>query len=89
MRLFKLTNPSLYREAHSIGAFWSSQPADKIKWTLFRVPQLTDAEAHPVNEAFKGDGKDGMKLSRRSMVNWVMQELYNDKWVGKAPMISG
>lgn len=87
--LFKLAYGNLYSEMHSIGAFWSSQPTDKVRWTLFRVPRLTDGDLHPVKEAFKGDGKDGMKLSRQSMAAWVLKEMTSDRWIEKAPMLSG
>lgn len=34
------------------------------------------------------DGNDGLTLSRKSNAVWVLQELEERKWVGRAPALS-
>lgn len=55
---------------------------------LRRVPILHNGEVKPVQTGHVGSGTDGMMLSRRSMCIWVLNEIEERKWVGKAPMIS-
>jgi hypothetical protein len=77
-----------YADIVGIGKAVSALPVDEIEWTLFRVPVLTNGDYKPVQTAMIGDGKDGMMLSRKSSAVWVLQELEEKKWVGKAPALS-
>lgn len=53
-----------------------------------RLPVLTNGEVKPVQAGYVGSGKDSMILTRRSMCIWVLNEIEEKKWVGKAPGIS-
>ncbi|GAB7347494.1 hypothetical protein MBLNU459_g4400t1 [Dothideomycetes sp. NU459] len=87
--LIKLIGGSAYQEMVAIGSGMTAQPVDKLAWTVFRVGFLTNGAAGPVEATYTGSGKDGMSISRESMVQWVLQEAVEDKWVGKAPYICG
>lgn len=55
---------------------------------LKRVPGLTNKGYLPVQTGMVGSGKDGLQLSRKSNAVWVLQELQEGKWIGKAPVLS-
>lgn len=66
-----------------------SQDVSQLKWTLFRVGFLTNGPAAPVIATHTGSGKDGLKISRKSIAAWVLKELGEDSpFVGKTPYIS-
>lgn len=52
------------------------------------MPVLTNAAARSVQEGFKGDGKDGLLLSRKGLAAWLVTELKDGEWIGQAPMLS-
>ncbi len=37
---------------------------------------------------YNGDGNDGWSLEGKAMADWVLLEMVQEKWTGKAPMIS-
>ncbi|KAH7388821.1 hypothetical protein BKA66DRAFT_569133 [Pyrenochaeta sp. MPI-SDFR-AT-0127] len=77
---------SAYTDIVAIGNYVASIPLDKISWTVFRVPILSNAEAaNVVNAGYLGEA--GMKLSRASMAKWVLGELEAAKWIGKGPTL--
>jgi hypothetical protein len=85
----KLIGGSAYQEFKGLGEFITSQDATMLKWTLFRVPFLTNSERKEVRATYTGTGEDGLFLSRKSMVGWVLDELRGDsQWVGRAPVLS-
>lgn len=86
--LIKVIGGSAFREVTGIGKLTASQPTGKLKWTLFRVPFLTNGNAGAVKASYTGTGQDGLTLSRKSMAAWVLNEMTEDKWVGKAPLLS-
>ncbi|KAE8380349.1 hypothetical protein BDV26DRAFT_279569 [Aspergillus bertholletiae] len=87
MRLF---STGQYQEMVGIGEYLSSLPVNQdVQWTLFRVGGLTDAEAAPVKATSLGSGDDGTWISRASVATWVLDEITQEKWLGKAPYISG
>lgn len=87
--LIKIIGGSAYEEFHGLGAFVASQDVSQLKWTLFRVPFLGSGAAAPVKATYTGSGEDGMFLSRKSMVAWVLQEIGEDStWIGRTPVIS-
>jgi len=86
--LIKIIGGSAYQEFNGLGAFVASQDVSQIKWTLFRVPFLGNGNAAPVTATYTGSGKDGMTLSRKSIAEWVLQELGDgSEWVGKTPVL--
>jgi hypothetical protein len=87
--LIKTLAGSAYSEFNGLGTFVTSQDVDKIKWTLFRVPFLGNGNAKPVTATFTGTGADGFFLSRKSIANWVLEQMGVDsEWIGKAPVLS-
>lgn len=49
---------------------------------------LTNGEVKPVQAGYVGSGKDGMFLTRKSMCIWILNEIDEKKWLGKAPQLS-
>lgn len=86
--LIKTMARDAYEDLVAIGDYVSSIPTDQLAWTMMRLPNLADGEPKPVKEAFRGDGKDGMSLTRASLPQWVLKEIDERKWVGKPPMLS-
>ncbi|QIW95697.1 hypothetical protein AMS68_001215 [Peltaster fructicola] len=78
----------MYNEIIASSKVTAAQPADQIGWTIYRVPILTNSAARPVHAGYKGDGKDGIFLSRQSLAVWLVQELKDSKWIGQEPLLS-
>ncbi|KIV79769.1 hypothetical protein PV11_07313 [Exophiala sideris] len=63
---------------------------DKLEWTVFRVPHLTDDNppakviAGSLDRPFEG----GTDLSRGSLVRWVLGEVDEKNWVRRAPLLA-
>lgn len=74
-----------YADINAIGDYVASLSLDDINWTMFRVPLLSDAGPAEVHSAYLGS--PGIKLSRSSMVQWVLREVGEAKWIGKAPCL--
>jgi hypothetical protein len=53
-----------------------------------RVPFLTNGAAKPAVATIIGSGQDGLLLSRKSLAVWLLKELEEGKWIGKAPAVS-
>lgn len=87
--MIKIVGGTAYEEIVGLSAYISSQPIDKLKWTLFRVPFLRNGEAiRRVKASYLGSGEDGMVLDRESTATWILEEIREEKWVGKAPFLS-
>lgn len=56
--------------------------------SLPRVPFLTNGAAKPTVATIVGSGEDGLLLSRKSLAVWLLKELSEGKWIGKAPAVS-
>lgn len=85
--LVKVIGGSAYEEFNGLGAFVAAQRAAPVRWTLFRVPFLLNGEAKEVTPTFTGSGRDGMTLTRKSIVAWVLKEIGAEEWVGKCPVL--
>lgn len=86
--LVKIIGGSAYDEFKGMGEFVTSQDPKQLKWTLFRVPFLGNGPAAPVMATYTGSGRDGMFISRKSIVSWVLQEIGPaSEWIGKAPVL--
>ena len=77
-----------YKDFVGIGNYVTSLPLSEIKWTLFRVPFLTDAAPSEVYAGPLGAPHISLKLSRASMANWLLQEIDKAQWIGKTPCLS-
>ncbi|KJY00552.1 NmrA family protein [Zymoseptoria brevis] len=86
--VIRMLGGDAYADIVGIGKVVSALPVDEVEWTLFRVPVLTNGDYKPVQTAMVGDGNDGLTLSRKSNAVWVLQELEEKKWVGRAPALS-
>ncbi|KAF5573966.1 C6 transcription factor [Fusarium pseudocircinatum] len=86
--LIKTMARDAFEDLVAIGNYVSSIPTDQLAWTIMRLPNLSDGQMKPVKEAVRGDGNDGMSLTRSSLAQWVLKEIDEKKWVGKSPMIS-
>ncbi|KAJ5894533.1 hypothetical protein N7495_006224 [Penicillium taxi] len=87
--LVKIIGGSAYDEFKGLGSFVTSQDVSQLKWTLFRVPFLTNSPTAPVTASYTGTGSDGMFLSRASLAAWVLDQIpEGSDWVGKAPVLS-
>lgn len=77
-----------YAEMEGIGEYVSSLSVDEgVKWTLFRVGLLTNAEETNVEATHLGSGQDAMWISRASVAAWVLDEAIHERFVGKLPYI--
>lgn len=80
--------PGAYQEVTGIGEFVSSlRIADGVRWTVFRVGGLTNGAEEPVKSTYVGSGEDGFWISRASVARWVLEEVIENKWVGRTPYI--
>lgn len=87
--LVKIIGGSAYDEFKGLGTYVTSQDVTQLKWTVFRVPFLTNGLDMPVVATYTGSGSDGISLSRKSLATWVLKEMGEDsEWVGKAPVLS-
>ncbi|KAH6665097.1 hypothetical protein B0J14DRAFT_492784 [Halenospora varia] len=66
----------------------------KIPWTVFRVPLLGGTKLGEndgdVNACFVGDskGRDGLNLDRGRLARWILNELYEAKWIRSCPILA-
>lgn len=84
----KLVGGDAYQEFNGLGTVVTSQDVNLIKWTLFRVLFLGDADAKPITATFTGKGGDGMFLNRKGMADWVLGEIQKGEWIGMCPALS-
>lgn len=81
-----LISADAVKEMIAIGEATASVPS-VLKWTVFRVPMLTNGKEAPVKATYTGSGDDYLMLTRAGMAEWVLKEMVENKWVGKAPML--
>ncbi|CAK5272260.1 unnamed protein product [Mycena citricolor] len=64
--------------------------ADDLDWTVFRVPILTDEDADlPLAVGLLGpEFQGGLQVSRRSIANWMLDELEAGVWIKQAPVLA-
>ena len=83
----KVVVPQGNSEMKKIGERTSQQ--GDLEWTVYRVPHLNEGDAGLevvagyVSREFKGS----TELSRGSLARWILKELGERKWVGKAPAV--
>jgi len=83
----KLFVPSAYAEINGMTPLMTALPSE-LNWTVFRVPALGNGDAGPVKAGFVGEKGLGVKLERKSMVEWVLVEMEKGEWIGKCPQLS-
>ncbi|KAF7985195.1 hypothetical protein HWV62_7806 [Athelia sp. TMB] len=60
-----------------------------LDWTIFRVPNLTEASSDlPVYAGLLGPDYTGsLSLSRGSQARWILKEMEDNAWIKQAPAI--
>jgi len=76
-----------YEDVVAIGETIRTQGND-LDWTIVRVPLLSGSDDKNFVAGYVGDGKTGLWLARAGFASFVVQELKNDEWVKKAPLIT-
>ncbi|KAG2160147.1 NAD-P-binding protein [Suillus bovinus] len=76
-----------YEDVVAIGETIRTQGND-LDWTIVRVPLLSGANDKKFVAGYVGDGKTGIWLTRAGFALFVVQELKNNEWVKKAPLIT-
>lgn len=76
-----------YEDVVAIGKTIRTQ-GDSLDWTIVRVPILTGSDDKNFVAGYVGDGKTGVWLTRAGFASFVVQELENNEWVKKAPLIT-
>lgn len=83
----KILVPTVYSDIVGVGNIIRTE-GDVLDWTIVRVPFLTNSSGRDVVAGYVGDGKTGTTLSRLGFATFVLQELAENKWVKKAPLIT-
>jgi hypothetical protein len=58
---------------------------EETKWTVFRVPVLSNGDARAVQAGYVGNV--GVRVERKGVAEWVLQEMEEEMWVGKCPAL--
>jgi len=87
LRLTKMADSDIYKDFSGLGSWMSTIPVEVVPWTLFRIHHLTDGAAKGVTATYLGRGKDKCVVTRKSLVNWVLEEMGRGEWVGKTPVL--
>jgi NAD(P)H-binding len=62
--------------------------ASGLKWTLVRVPFLTNGpRTERINVRMKGE-QGGMRVSRANVAAFFLDQAHDTAWIGKAPYIT-
>ncbi len=60
-----------------------------LEWTVVRVPRLTDADAKgSIRSAAHVGGDTGTTLGRADLARFLLDEVDQGRWTGKAPVVS-
>jgi len=62
--------------------------SSNVDWVAVRVPRLTDDAATGSVRMVFGNPSPGWKVTRADLAEFMLQQLNQDKWVGKAPILS-
>ena len=76
-----------YKDVVAIGQTVRAADPD-VLWTIARVPLLTEKENRAFVAGYVGDGHTRTRLARAAFAAFVMQELEENQWCRKAPLIS-
>lgn len=76
-----------YEDVVAIGETIRTQGND-LDWTIVRVPLLSGANDKNLVVGYVGDGKTGIWVTRAGFASFVVQELEQNEWVKKAPLIT-
>lgn len=76
-----------YRDVVAIGDAVRGE-GENLMWTIARVPVMTNGPSKAVIAGYVGDGKMHTTLPRAAFAAFVLQELEENQWCKKAPLIS-
>jgi hypothetical protein len=62
--------------------------ASSVEWVAVRVPRLTDNTATGSVKAFFGNPSPSQKITRSDVAEFMLQQLTDDQWLRRAPIIS-
>jgi nucleoside-diphosphate-sugar epimerase len=84
--VMRLAQPAILTDGQTAVA---AVTATGLDWTVVRVPRLTDGELlSRVRVAAHVGGDTGTTLGRRDLAAFLLEELEQRKWSGKAPVVS-
>jgi hypothetical protein len=76
-----------YKDFVAIGEVIRKEASD-LDWTIVRVPILTNQESKTHIPGYVGDGHTGIYLSRPAFAAFVVDELKENKWINRSPLLS-
>ena len=59
-----------------------------LEWTIVRVPLLTNQNSRNITVGYFGNGVNWFRLSREAFTDFLMRQLTETVYIGKAPAIS-
>ena len=62
--------------------------SSRVDWVAVRVPRLTDEPAKGSVKAFFGNPSPAMKITRADLVDFMLRQLTDDRWLRQAPIVS-
>jgi putative NADH-flavin reductase len=84
--LVKLINLAAYEEIINVGKVVQSSNLD---WTIIRLPLLNNnTKSGKVKVGYMGKKEVGLKISRASIADFMLKQVQDTKYIGKAPVIS-
>lgn len=51
------------------------------------MPNLRSGSARPTKAVMIGHGDDSLSLERKALAEWVLKEVEEENWVGRAPLL--
>ena len=76
-----------YKDVVAIGDVIRNEGSD-LDWTIVRVPLLTNQDCKEYVAGYVGDGRTSLSLSRAAFAAFLLNELKENNWVQKAPLLS-
>jgi len=84
--LIKLINRAAYEEIINVGKVVESSDLD---WTIISLPLLNNnSKSGKVKVGYLGRKEVGLKISRADIADFILKQVQDTKYIGKAPAIS-
>lgn len=86
INLVKLINRSAYEEIINVGKVVQNSNLD---WTIIRLSLLNNnPKSGKVKVGYLGKKEIGLKISRADIADFMLKQVHDTKYIGKAPVIS-
>ena len=86
INLVKLINPAAYEEIINVGKVMQGSNLD---WTIIRLPLLNNnPKSGKIKVGYLGKNEVGLKISRADIADFMLKQVQDTKYIGKAPVIS-